>query len=114
MFKPFSDLRISLAVKCQLAFGAAVVLVIAAALYVPWKRIEGLIQDVNLRIAHDLAIQAILEHVERQTQLEAGSSLPMVAVGLTTRPSVRGAIGSGNDYVWPRLILLHGPKPAKL
>ena len=42
MFKRIRQLRISLAAKCQMLFGAAVALIIAAALFVPWQRMEQL------------------------------------------------------------------------
>ena len=45
MFKRIRQLHISLAAKCQLLFGAAVVLIIAAALLVPWQRMEQLMEQ---------------------------------------------------------------------
>src|SRR5436190_6948070 len=60
-------LRISLAAKCQLLFGAAVVLIIAAALFVPWHRIEQLTEQLNERAAGALAERAIAEHIADYT-----------------------------------------------
>lgn len=42
MFRRVRQLRISLAAKCQLLFGIAAVVIIAAALFVPWQRMEQL------------------------------------------------------------------------
>jgi two-component system sensor histidine kinase BarA len=63
MFKRLRRLRISLAAKCQLLFGAAVVLIIAAALAVPWHRFEELTDQLNGGPAESLAHQTVLEHV---------------------------------------------------
>lgn len=48
-------LQISLANKCQLMFGAAVVLIITAALAVPWLRMADLVSDGQRVIARGLA-----------------------------------------------------------
>lgn len=48
-------LRISLANKCQLMFGAAVVLILTAALSVPWLRMQKLVDDGQREIARGLA-----------------------------------------------------------
>ena len=47
MFKRIRQLHISLAAKCQLLFGAAVVLIITAALLVPWQRMEQLMEQIS-------------------------------------------------------------------
>src|SRR5438094_2774744 len=69
MFKRVRQLRISLAAKCQLLFGAAVVLIIIAALIVPWQRMEQLMEKINERAAASLADSAVNEHVLRETAL---------------------------------------------
>ena len=58
MFTKVRQLRISLAAKCQILFGAAVVLIIGAALSVPWHRMEQLTEQLNLRAASALADNA--------------------------------------------------------
>jgi len=50
--------RLSLASKCRLLFGSAVVLIITLALFVPWRSLETLVHDRNLRRAHHLALLA--------------------------------------------------------
>jgi signal transduction histidine kinase len=48
-------LRLSLASKCQLMFGAAVVLILTAALSVPWLRMQKLVDEGQREIARGLA-----------------------------------------------------------
>src|SRR5689334_8617455 len=63
MFGRIRRLEISLAAKCQLLFGAAVVLIIAAALLWPWQRMEQLTQQLNERAAGLLADEVLEKHV---------------------------------------------------
>ena len=62
MFRWVRRLRITLAAKCQLLFGAAVVLIIAAALAVPWHRFEELTNQLNGGPAEVLAENALIHH----------------------------------------------------
>ena len=75
MFKRFRRLKISLAAKCQILFGAAVVLIIASALAVPWHRFEELTNQLNTGPAEVLARQTIAEHV-RVRQSDSGQRDP--------------------------------------
>ncbi len=79
MLKRIRHLKISLAAKCQLLFGAAVVLIIVAALYVPWQRMEQLMEQINVVSARTLAETALAEH--------ASTGLPIHDSKATTRPS---------------------------
>ena len=63
MFGRIRRLEISLAAKCQILFGAAVLLIIAAALLVPWRRMEQLTAQLDERAAASLADEAIARHV---------------------------------------------------
>jgi signal transduction histidine kinase/type II secretory pathway pseudopilin PulG len=63
MFGRIRRLEISLAAKCQILFGAAVVLIIAAALLVPWQRMEQLTEQLDERAAAALADDAIARHI---------------------------------------------------
>jgi two-component system sensor histidine kinase BarA len=63
MIRHLKQLRVSLAAKCQIGFGAAVVLIIGSALFVPWHRIDDLMNQLNERAAFTVAEQAILDHV---------------------------------------------------
>src|SRR5438105_6031637 len=77
MFKRIRQLHISLAVKCQLLFGAAVVLIIAAALYVPWQRMQQLTAQLNERAASAVATNVLAEHMERQAErLRSATTAP--------------------------------------
>ena len=59
---PMPDrLRISLANKCQLLFGAAVILILGAALAVVSLRMQSLVDRASLRNAQDLAVQVLRE-----------------------------------------------------
>src|SRR6476661_6096336 len=61
--KQIRQIRISLAGKCQLLFGTAIVMILSAALAVPWHRIEQLTGQLNERAAGALAEHAIAEHI---------------------------------------------------
>src|SRR5437867_2916177 len=63
MFGRIRRLEISLAAKCQILFGAAVVLIIAAALLVPWQRMEQLTEQLDERAAAALADDALARHI---------------------------------------------------
>ena len=100
MRKRLDDVRISLAAKCQILFGAAVILIIAAcALYVPWKRMEQIIQDVNLQTAKGVADQ-------RSWSTPLGRSTPIGGGGWRGRPSA--------GFAWPRLLSINPPKGTQL
>src|SRR5688572_12360771 len=85
LFKRIRQLRISLAAKCQILFGTAVVLIIAAALFVPWQRMEDLTAQLDHSAAGALADQAVERHIWKH---ETGPSDPNAArVNGTTRPT---------------------------
>ena len=71
MFKRLRTLRISLAAKCQLLFGAAVVLIIGAALFVPWQRMEQLTDQLNERSARTLVDYTTEAHVKQYRAVAA-------------------------------------------
>src|SRR5205809_3573007 len=98
MFKRIRQLHISLAAKCQLLFGAAVVLIIGAALFVPWQRMEQLTEQLNERSARTLIEYAIDAHVGKAAEAvaQAGSDVTQAAeaadaalpdASVTTRPA---------------------------
>src|SRR5581483_9057742 len=100
MFKGLRHLKISLAVKCQLLFGAAVVLIIAAALFVPWQRMQQLTQQLNERAASAVATNVLAEHMERQAE--------RMKKPATTAPSLDTqelpVIIDGQPFAAPRMI----------
>src|SRR5436305_949719 len=63
MFRRLRQLEVSLAAKCQLLFGSAVVLIIGAALFVPWQRMEQLTDEINEKSAKALAETAKAQHL---------------------------------------------------
>jgi two-component system sensor histidine kinase BarA len=64
MLNRIRRLNISLAAKCQLLFGSAVILIIAAALFVPWQRMDHLTEQLN-----SVAAGAVADSVMRQHAL---------------------------------------------
>src|SRR3982751_2662578 len=99
MFGRIRRLEISLAAKCQILFGAAVLLIIAAALLVPWQRMEQLTEQLDERSAAALADEAVALHVHQRdaarpspttdpaaAEADAEDARPVSSNG-TTRPS---------------------------
>jgi signal transduction histidine kinase len=122
MFKRFRQLRISLAAKCQILFGAAVVLIIGAALAVPWHRMEQLTEELNERTAGALADNALAEHVRFQKTDAARDiailSATRAAAAETTHADVPATEAAGTEAdddrgpKSPRLLSLSGKQPA--
>src|SRR5437588_10348542 len=90
MLSRLGRLRISLAAKCQLLFGAAVVLIIAAALLVPWQRMEQLMEQMNERTAKTLADWAEADHVAKQMEAKSLEPATRPATGPRTAPAFAG------------------------
>src|SRR5688500_17554292 len=110
MLKRIRHLEISLATKCQLLFGAAVLLIISAALLVPWRRIEQLMAEMNERTAETLAHWAEADHVARMVQGQRPDGRPSTQPAMpTTAPSISG----GRDRPVVKLIMI-GEDPANL
>jgi two-component system sensor histidine kinase BarA len=80
MLRRFAKLEISLAAKCQILFGSAVLIIIAAALAVPWLRMEQLTRQPNDRAADYLVDVAMLQPVLGET------TPPLAPAAPTTRP----------------------------
>jgi signal transduction histidine kinase len=76
MFGRIRRLEISLAAKCQILFGAAVVLIIAAALLVPWQRMEQLTEQLDERSAAALADDAVARHIAEHGGAAVGPIAP--------------------------------------
>jgi two-component system, NarL family, sensor histidine kinase BarA len=119
MFKRIRRLRISLAAKCQLLFGAAVVLIIAAALAVPWHRFEELTNQLNGGPAEMLARDAVARHAESERLRRARRpALAESATDATSRPTQGSAALDDADPALakiPRLIALApGRQPSDL
>ena len=103
MFNRLRRLHISLAAKCQILFGAAVILIIAAALAVPWHRFEELTAQLNDGPAEVLAINALAEHAAAQQGRHGGDP----ATRQATLPAAGSLAGAEEDPAaapGPRLI----------
>src|SRR5271155_4177522 len=106
MLRSIRHLNISLAAKCQLLFGAAVVAVIIVALYWPWKRIEQLTQQLNQDAASAVSREIIGRHIESwRARLVGGERLPTTLPGEPTRmgPTAEAAL-DGHEFVDSRLV----------
>ncbi len=93
-------ISISLAAKCQLLFGLAVLVIIAGALAVPWQRMEQLAGQPNIKAARFAA-----DLVFRQIHAFA---VPPMASGAASRPWASASIGDV-DYPEPHLYAAAGP-----
>jgi two-component system sensor histidine kinase BarA len=122
MFKRLRQMRISLAAKCQLLFGAAVALIIAAALFVPWQRMEQLTAQINERSARVLCDDALGDHLSGIPVNVRPMSLPAakpttrrVARDLpASRPTALAQAVEGRFVTAPHLVLLGSPSAANL
>ena len=75
--------RISLAVKCQLLFGAAVLLILSAALAVVWVRMQGLVVESQKERARELTNAWLSEMIELAHPMEQFASQEDLAHELT-------------------------------
>lgn len=92
------EVTISLAAKCQLLFGFAVLVIIAGALMFPWQRMEQLANRepfYEARVAADMALRQI--HQSRPVSADLQGTAARLAAASTLRPSATApaAIGGG-------------------
>ncbi|GEM_PF-173768 len=92
------SISISLAAKCQLLFGLAVLVIIAGALAVPWQRMEQLAGQPNVKAARFAADLLFREVHARGSEGAAGSGAMWNDITL-----------SDSDYPRPRIVKLNGP-----
>lgn len=93
MFNRLRKLKLSLAAKCQILFGAAVILIIAAALLVPWLRMEQLADQIDRRAATMLSYDLVRRHVEYQ-QARQAQSHPTQDGNIPSTPSTRQTVAT--------------------
>lgn len=98
-------LNISLSDKCQILFGTAVVLIIAATLFVPWQRMAGLEVQINERSAEILARSALEEHVRLQRAAQDGET-PTTQPASLTWPATTQPIGNAPEATHYRSVLI--------
>jgi two-component system sensor histidine kinase BarA len=98
LFQRIRQLRISLAAKLQILFGTAVVLIIAAALFVPWQRMEQLTTQLNISTATGLAHNLVQRHVIEQ------ENAPSDPNAIQRRPATQPLVAEPNgDRIETRL-----------
>lgn len=101
MVRWLDKLRMPLAVKCLLTFGAGVAVVLATALWVPWQRMAQLTQQLNEKAAAAVVKNTIGEHAAQWNNRSA-STQP----GGRWDKDVEPLIVNGENYLPPRLIPL--------
>jgi len=96
---------ISLAAKCRILFGLAVLLIVLSALYVPWLRTRDLVHETNMNSARQMALLAA-----QRCDLQASGewSIPQGALERWWR---RGAGSLGLYGSCPRLVQLSPKSP---
>ena len=115
MLKRLRQLKISLAAKCQILFGSAVVLIISAAVSSrqggAWSKCAD---QLNERAAGTVARMIVADHVVDQRSRKPGgpTTQPLFSQSVsTTRPSL---LIDGQEVLPPRMILIANAKPDDL
>src|SRR5881394_3643726 len=104
-------LSISLAAKCQLLFGLAVLVIIAGALAVPWQRMEQLAKQPNIkaaRFAADLVFRQMhagMIGTGPATTTSATTTAPAATAG-ANKPTWSDAAMGDVDYPPPTMFTL--------
>src|SRR3954452_11255065 len=99
------SITISLAAKCQLLFGLAVLVIIAGALAVPWQRMEQLAVQPNVKAARLAAGMFFREVHAGATSKPAPRSTTRPAASLTqptSQPAEWNDITLNSDANYPR------------
>ncbi|MBV8779928.1 MAG: hypothetical protein JO353_00890, partial [Phycisphaerae bacterium] len=106
MFRRLRQTKISLAAKCQLLFGAAVILIIFAALCVPWQRMDQLTGQLNQKAAQAVIRNTLADHitVQRRLRLSPASQSSIYAATRPMAPSVVPSTIDGEAFVAPHLV----------
>ncbi len=109
--------RVSLANKCQLLFGAAVVLILTAALTVVWVRMQRLVIEGQENAARELAMSFLRELVVRAELSGTGQTLVVdgdngTRITLMTVEAAREA--AADDDQLQDLLAAFDDKPARL
>lgn len=92
MLRRLQQLKMPLAAKCQLLFSVAALLIISAALVVPWQRMEQLTEQLNESAAKALVEMELARHIEQQSVAPMRS--PPSTRPATTQPTLKLAGGA--------------------
>jgi signal transduction histidine kinase len=100
------ELSISLAAKCQLLFGLAVLVIITGALAVPWQRMEQLTARQPVYEAHVVADLAL-----RQVHEQGRADMELTASPVSKKALVRWNLAQlpGEHYPMPKILPLQAP-----
>src|SRR5215216_2980159 len=93
-------ITISLAAKCQMLFGLAVLVIIAGALAVPWQRMEQLAGQPNVKAAR-FAADLFFRELHARGSSQPASSQPAVAWNTTALTEL--------EYPRPRIFTASAP-----
>ncbi len=104
-FPELKLLPISLAAKCRLLFGLAVLMIVLSALYVPWLRMRDMVHEANVNAARQMAMLAV-----QRCDLQRSSDWDVQQRALA-RWWRRGAAELGLDGACPTLIQLAAGNP---
>jgi signal transduction histidine kinase len=88
-------IRVSLANKCQILFGAAVLLILSAALFVPWLRMQKLVAESQREIARELADAWLADLIQLAGAIE---STPEPLIGDPKTPPRRLRLISETEF----------------
>src|SRR6185503_6386807 len=108
-------ISISLAAKCQLLFGLAVLVIIAGALAVPWQRMEQLAKQPNskaARFAADLLFREVhtgMARIAPETAASAPSGGVAGGAEAGTRHTWENAAAMDTKFPRPRMFVVASP-----
>ena len=98
---------VSLASKCRILFGSAVLLIIAAALFIPWLRMKDLVDEANLHSARLMGRLAL----SRSNLSATGWDQAQIALARWWPSGAQGQLGLRGPV--PKLIPLSDPSDPK-
>ena len=117
MLRWLGSLRLPLATKCELLFGTAVCLVILAAVFIPWLRMEQLTDKLNERTAEALVNNALDEHIgywkQQSGDYSAGFSFVIAAQRPEKAPTTTEATTQPQLQYGPAQLFLIKDFPGK-
>jgi signal transduction histidine kinase len=98
------SISISLAAKCQLLFGLAVLVIIAGALAVPWQRMEQLAGQPNVKAAR-LAADILFREVHTNASTKPATTKPTTEPATITAPATTPSTNPTTQPDWNEITL---------